>query len=109
MGKWGARASSRASGGGGKRVDPGVPSSVPPDLESWLHHGVRAEDTGFPPETRPASPRPLLGCSAQGGAQKLLRAGRSEVGSAPGGFPVSPWAPHSPSLGLGSSTRHQAL
>ena len=41
-GKWGngARASSGASRCGGKRVDPGIPSSVPPDLESWLHRGV---------------------------------------------------------------------
>lgn len=35
-----ARASSGASGCGGKRVDPGIPSSVPPDLEPWLHRGV---------------------------------------------------------------------
>lgn len=42
------------------------------------------------------------GGSSQGGAQKLVTAGRSKVCLAPGGFALSLWAPHSPSLGPGS-------
>lgn len=46
-------------------MDPSIPSSVPPDLEFWLHHGVRAEDTGFPPET-PCFPAPTSGLQCPG-------------------------------------------